>query len=277
MTISVAVLGCGPAGLFAAHAAAEAEANVTIFSKARKSYMRGAQYLHRPIPGLSGDPFQVEYQLWGTVEGYREKVYGDMGDILVSPETLVGVSDAWDIREAYDAAWELYGKDVIDVDFGTMGDAHGFLGNLGNSYDLIISTIPAPLLCQRNTEHEFVSQQVWATENLKRPMEVGFQFYGTGEMVDNLVVCSGDPNDWWYRQSRIHGWENTEFPFDKKPRETADIKVHAINKPLSTTCTCHANIVREGRYGKWTKGVLSHEAFYNTAREIVGLEQGWVA
>jgi hypothetical protein len=32
-----------------------------------------------------------------------------------------------------------------------------------------------------------------------------------------------------------------------------------------------------GRYGKWQKGILSHEAFEDTAREIVAIEQGWVA
>ena len=274
--LHIAILGCGPAGLFAAHAAAEAGAQFTIFSKNRKSFMRGAQYLHRPIPGLSGEPFQVEYELWGTVEGYRDKVYGDMGDVLVSPETLVGISDAWDIREAYDAAWELYGRHVVDVDFATMGDRGAFYDNLSATNDLVVSTIPAPLLCQRNAEHEFRSQAVWVTEGLKRPAEFGFQDMHNGNAQrDNLVVCSGDPQDWWYRQSRIHGWENTEFPLDHKPNFPG--KVHEVIKPLDHTCTCHPDFVRAGRYGVWKKGVLSHEAFYDTARHIVALEQEFVS
>lgn len=270
--IRVAVLGCGPAGLFAAHAAVMAEAEVTIFSKARKSFMRGAQYLHRPIPGLSGDPFEVTYELWGTVDGYRTKVYGDMGDVLVSPETLVGVAPAWDIREAYDKAWELYGHLVVDVDFAS-GEA--WIDNMVKEYDLVVSTIPAPVLCS-NPDHKFYSQKVWVTEGLKRPMEMGFQVAGTGVMRDNLVVCSGDPDDWWYRQSRIHGWENTEFPHNQRPAG-GEHKVHEVEKPLRHTCTCHPEVVRMGRYGAWRKGVLSHEAFEDTAREIVALEQGWVA
>lgn len=270
--IRVAVLGCGPAGMFAAHAAVEGEAQVNIFSKARKSYMRGAQYLHRPIPGLSGDPFEVEYQLKGSVDGYRDKVYGDMGDILVSPETLVGVSKAWDIREAYDAAWELYGHKVTDVDFGTMGDPGSFFRNLSNNYDLVVSTIPAPLLCQRKTAHKFRAQHVWVTENIKSLGEFEYSPHDD-TLADNLVVCSGDPDDWWYRQSRIHGWENTEYPLDHKPRETGQFKVHDVTKPLSHDCDCHPEFARAGRYGVWKKGVLSHEAYYDTARAIVGLEQ----
>lgn len=276
MTIEVAILGCGPAGLFAAHAAAEAGANFNIFSKARKSFMRGAQYLHRPIPGLSGDPFEVTYELWGNVDGYREKVYGDMGDILVSPETLVGVSPAWDIREAYDAAWERYSSKIVDIDFAEMGDPNGWYDSLAAAYDLVVSTVPAPVLCQRNTEHKFFSQKVWVTEGLKSFNDPEF-FTPGGELRDNLVVCSGDPDDWWYRQSRIHGWENTEFPHGRKPRVAEPFKVHEVEKPLRHTCTCHPEIVRQGRYGKWQKGTLSHEAFYSTADEIVAIEQGWVA
>jgi hypothetical protein len=258
---TVAILGCGPAGLFAAHAAVLGGANVTVFSKARKSYMRGAQYLHRPIPGLSRNPFQVEYKLRGSVEGYRKKVYGDMDDILVSPQSLVGVADAWDIREAYDAAWSLYGDRVTSVDFSTMGAKEPFMQSLVSNWDLVISTIPAPVLCSFPSLHSFTGQKVWVTENLK---SLGDFHYGSDNLLsDDLVVCSGDPDDWWYRQSRIQGWENTEFPHDQKPNFPG--LVHEVTKPLTTDCTCHPGIIRAGRYGMWQKGVLSHEAYDKTA------------
>lgn len=267
--IRVAILGCGPAGLFAAHAAHLAGTQVTIYSKARKSYMRGAQYLHRPIEGLTGEPFEVEYQLKGSVEGYREKVYGDMGDILVSPSTLVGKAPAWDIRTAYDNAWSLYSNRVVNIDMAGFEDPVKFLSNMESSFDLVISTIPADILCNNKKEHVFRSQKVWATEDLKSLGE--FEFDSEETLRDNLVVCSGDPDDWWYRQSRIHGWENTEFPHDKKPNFTG--RVHELSKPLSHNCTCNPNIVRMGRYGKWQKGILSHEAFEDTAYEVATLRE----
>ena len=275
--LKIAILGCGPAGLFAAHAAAQAGADFTIFSKPRKSFMRGAQYLHKPIPGLSGDSFDVTYELWGSVEGYRRKVYGEMEDILVSPETLIGTSPAWDIREAYDNAWDRYAdpadgsRFIVPADFETGHDGV-FLDMMSGDYDLVISSIPAWLLC-RNPEHSFDSKEVWATEGLKRPMEMGFQVAGTGVMRDNLVVCSGDPDDWWYRQSRIHGWENTEFPIDHKPSERPGVRVHKVVKPVRTNCDCHKDIVRIGRYGKWQKGILTHHAYEDAVTAIVAAEQ----
>lgn len=270
--IKVAILGCGPAGLFAAHAAHQAGAEFTIFSKARKSFMRGAQYLHKPIPGLSGESFDVTYELWGSVEGYRHKVYGEMEDILVSPETLVGTSPAWDIREAYDKAWDLYGEDnVVPVDFESGHDS-AFLDNMSADYDVVISSIPAWLMC-RNPHHIFASTAVWATEGLKRPKEMGFHDSDGKTLRDNLVVCSGDSQDWWYRQSRIHGWENTEFPLDRQPVERDGVRVHKVVKPVRTDCDCHPDIVRIGRYGKWQKGVLTHHAYEDAVLAIVAAEQ----
>lgn len=277
--LKVAILGCGPAGLFAAHAAAQAGAEFTIFSKPRKSFMRGAQYLHKPIPGLSGDAFDVTYELWGSVAGYREKVYGEMEDILVSPETLVGTSPAWDIREAYDNAWDLYAdphdgsRTIVPVDYETGHDSV-HLDMMSGDYDLVISSIPAWLLC-RNPDHKFESTEVWATEGLKSFKDPTFwpPHSGPDGRVDNIVVCSGDPDDWWYRQSRIHGWENTEFPLDRKPAVPDGYKVHKVTKPVRTDCDCHPDIVRVGRYGQWKKGVLTHHAYEDSVLALVAAEQ----
>lgn len=258
---SVAILGCGPAGMFAAHAAALSGAEVQIFSKPRKSFMNGAQYLHRPIPGLSGDPFEVEYTLNGTTEGYKSKVYGDTSDVLVSPETLVGIAMAWDIREAYDEAWKLYSDRIRRIELGAQDETtQEILEGIQYGYDLVISTVPADLICA-NDRHQFWEQKVWATDYIKTP--------GEFEAEDNLVICSGDPQDWWYRQSRIHGWENTEYPHDRKPN-TPEGHLWEVTKPLRTDCDCHPAIFREGRYGRWTKGVLSHESFYNTEARLAG-------
>lgn len=257
----VAILGAGPAGLFAAHAAVQHGHDVHIWSKGdadgtgatpRKSHMRGAQYLHRPIPGLSGEPFMLDYRLEGDIAGYKAKVYGDMSDVHVSPESLVGEAEAWDIREAYDKAWELYGSSVMPLDLA-VPEAGEVLEAMIAEYDLVISTVPAKLLCYDFT-HEFLSTKIWSTDYVK-PI-------GAFERprVDNLVVCSGLVDDWWYRQSRIQGWENTEFPENRKPNG----KVWGVIKPVRTTCDCYPEITRMGRYGEWKKGVLSHESYYDT-------------
>ena len=94
----VVVLGCGPAGLIAAHAAAMQGADIRIMSKPRKSFMNGAQYLHKHINGTPySDPFQVSYEMLGSPEQYRLKVYGAKWDGTVSPEDLEESHKGWDI------------------------------------------------------------------------------------------------------------------------------------------------------------------------------------
>lgn len=265
-TIRVAILGCGPAGLFAAHAAAGLGAQIDILSKPRKSFMRGAQYLHQPIPGLSSEPFQIDYRLEGTTDGYRDKVYGEDSSVDVSPESLVGTHDAWDIREAYDAAWECYKSDITPWHLGDKGlSEHGALGFPRSDYDLILSTVPAKLLCNtqgywnNDDRCEFNSEKVWSTNFVKR-------FGAFSGEDDNIVVCSGEPDDWWYRASRIHGWENTEYPHSHRP---SGDNVWEVEKPIDNNCYCNPSVVRLGRYGTWTKGILAHEAFYKAEEAVL--------
>src|SRR5678809_864059 len=62
-SVRVLILGCGPSGLIAAHAAYNRGADFIVVSKARKSFMNGAQYLHAPIPGVSiKEPFLINYE-----------------------------------------------------------------------------------------------------------------------------------------------------------------------------------------------------------------------
>lgn len=250
------ILGCGPAGLIAAHAAYSRGADFIVVSKARKSFMNGAQYLHAPIPGVSiKEPFLINYQLSGDVAGYREKVYGPDAKVEVSPETLVGRHLAWDIREAYDSLWSLYGSDVQDVDlYPTM------LSRLMARWkpDVVISTIPAKLLCF-NSRHKFESGLVWATNELECTLS------------NNTVLCNGDAGFDWYRASRIQGFTNTEWPYDKYPL-SYNGQIWRVEKPISTTCRCFPEVHRMGRYGKWKKGVLSHEAWEEANKIMDGVQ-----
>lgn len=251
----IAILGAGPTGLFAAHAARQAGHDFTVFSKqARKSHMNGAQYLHRPIPGMSGKPFQVDYRLVGTSDGYRRKVYGSRWPVAVSADTLVGKSPAWDIRAAYDASWAVYGPDVVPWDASEPLPAA----------DLVISTVPRHLLC-KNVEHAFRMQEVWSTDKIR------YDDPALPWEEDNIVLLSGRSHDNWYRQSRIQGWENTEWPlrtFSQAGRFPGG-KLWRVEKPISTDCNCNPHISHVGRYGRWTKGVLADSGYYDTM-DLIG-------
>lgn len=256
----VLILGCGPAGLFAAHAAECAGAEVSIVGRKRKSEMFGAQYLHAAIPEVSEDePFNVRYELQGTNEGYRTKVYGAGARHDVSPETLEPDHLGWDIRAAYNELWGHYQDRVLDHTFENPGEVALLTQKEGVGH--VISTIPAPLLCSVN-EHGFQAEQVWAIGDAP---ERGVFSPIRSDL--NTVVCSGDPDDSWYRKANILGYNTVEWPRTKRPPIEG---VSEVLKPTGTNCNCLPYIHRVGRYGKWIKGVLSHEAFFETYHGIAG-------
>jgi hypothetical protein len=251
----VLVLGCGPAGLMAAHAAALAGHDVLIYSKARKSRLYGCQYLHAPIPGISEDqPVDVSYHLDGTPEDYRRKVYGPTWKGKVSPETLDADHHAWDIRAAYDRLWDMYGSYVQDID---LQNPEALEGVLHSGQDVTFSTVPAPLLCA-DPGHDFGFETVYALGDA--PEEGQYvPFRPAQNYGEHAVVCNGLDVPSWYRLATVHGYTTVEWPGSKKPPVAG---VAEVTKPLATDCTCLPDVHRLGRYGAWRKGVLSHEAFF---------------
>jgi hypothetical protein len=218
--------------------------------------MEGAQYLHEPIPiATRSEGFRVAYELRGTVAAYREKVYGPNYRGTTSPEDLTDSHLGYDIRETYDWLWDTYGKYVVNSDLTPAGAAHEVM-HWGKP-DLCISTVPAQILCEV-PEHSFTSQQIWSSGDF--PVAVN----------SNTVVCNGEKAPAWYRAASIHGHVTVEWPSDSKPPIPG---LHSVVKPLSNTCTCLPGIVRMGRYGRWEKGVLSHTAFYETAKLLLEPQQ----
>jgi hypothetical protein len=261
----VNVLGCGPAGLMSAHAAVLLGYEVRIHSKKRKSEMYGAQYLHQPIPHISedADRFEVNYELAGTQEGYREKVYGKTWNGLVSPDELLGKHDGWDIRAAYDRLWRRYSPLVIDVDFKSGSEIRSYIDN-HDITDVWVSSIPATALCQAKEMHAFNGQEVWAVGDAP---ERGV--FSPVRVAEQTVICNGEDSPGWYRASMIQGYATAEWSQERKPPLDNVVR---ITKPLSTTCTCLSEVHRVGRYGMWQKGVLSHTAFTATWNGLGGEE-----
>jgi hypothetical protein len=256
--MSVAVLGCGPSGLAAALAAVNSGHKVLIASNTQTpSTQYGCQYLHAPIPGYEDVAHvKVEYHLNGTADQYRLKVYGRKWKGKVSPEDFIGEHDAWDIRAAYMELWtDLHANP--NVEFMRIPEIkNGLIPEDVYRFKpgQIISTVPALDLCYCQPQHYFTYHRIFATGSLKQ-----------GTDAVNTVVCDGTPQNEWYRNACVFGYRTIEW--SRRP-SNGDVVV-PVKKPLVTNCTCYPEIKRIGRYGKWKKSYLVHQA-YPEAMEFIG-------
>jgi hypothetical protein len=204
------------------------------------------------------DHITVDYLLRGTVSEYRRKVYGRNWDGTVSPEDLEETHEAWDIRETYDRLWTLYEDSIQHFDV----DAQG-VNLLMLDYALVVNTIPLNVLCAKG--HQFRYTEVVAAGDAPAlGIDVGRHY----RCPQDTVILNGEEMPTWYRISNIFGHTTIEWPQGiKPPLGTASIVV----KPTETNCDCWPDMLKLGRYGSWSKGVLSHTAYDKT---IEGIENG---
>jgi hypothetical protein len=220
--------------------------------------MEGAQYMHVEIPDIPvPPPAVINYTLLGSVDAYREKVYGSGDpDIVVSPEQFLGSHKCWDLRQTYDYLWEQWSGRIKNMTITPES-----VGQISFRNEHVISTIPAPILCYQHEIHGFDYIPVWIDNTWSGPLPAEApQMWQSG---DNWVICNGE-DDGWYRTSHIYGHMNTEWASEEAVpplRWQGPSHVWRVRKPIKTDCTCWPMVVRAGRYGLWQKGVLTHHAF----------------
>jgi hypothetical protein len=264
--MKVFVLGCGPAGLLAAHAAALQGHEVQIYSRKVKSSIGGAQFLHMRIPGITTiDPDGlVEFIFRGTKEGYADKVYDDPLAEVSWGSYEPGVHPVWNMHAAYEKLWDKYEGLIMNMPL----TAEFIRGMVMSKTGEMFSTIPAPALC-RNSEHQFLKQEVdiiygesTEVEYLDRRFENDL---GDRNSPIDYIEYNGIPEVPYYRQSMMFGWSGTEYPADGSANGRGQAPVR-VSKPLSTDCNCQPEIHRLGRYGRFEKKVLIHDAFFGAAQ-----------
>lgn len=267
-----AVFGCGPAGLFAAHALAQAGWDFTIFSKKRRSEIYGAQYLHAPIPGLPEVKGEISYRFeGGTIEDYLLKVYDRLppfGELQWAQSTLSEEPrTAWDLRTAYYYAWSRYAHRIFHTELspGWLASGAGRSPDIElSTYSVFISSVPARALCREPETHEFRSQPVWAVGDAP---ERGI--FCPVSVEPGVMVYNASRDVGWYRASNVFDYKTAEWPADRRPPIEG---VAAVEKPLTTSCDCwleHPRFIRVGRYGAWDKTQHVHHAYQRTL-ELVG-------
>lgn len=251
----VAILGVGPAGLMAAYGMALQGRPVSLFGQPRsdgsaikRSVLGGAQFLHQPLPGVCEGPDAViRYRLIGTPEGYRKKVYGDTKVPFVSMEFLEDGQEqpAWSLQDAYAKLWNELSVDsagnVANIDAEWVFNAMD-----KEWFDAIISTIPAPAICHQEGAHHFFSTEIRIANEAMHDYQ-------------NQIHYNGDSESSWSRSANLFGHASTEWNANVNPSLT---ETFTVRKPLRTNCDCFlADLVKLGRYGAWTKGILTHHAF----------------
>jgi hypothetical protein len=265
---SVAILGCGPAGMMVAHAAVLSGWDFRIYSRKVKSPLYGAQYLHQHIPGLTLNPAGevVRYRLNGTPEQYRRKVYGDSWDGTTSPEDFMETHYAWDLRLAYDNMWADYQAQIVDLTIypTTINMANNVITK---RHDLVISTIPRKIWARPGDVFE--STKVWALGDTELPrVEHAYR------PEPFSIQCDGRPHIPWYRVSNIFGHCTMEWPLRHLGRAShTSPPVHGaslVEKPLRHNSTAASDFVHLGRYGAWQKGILTSDVFFQAMKVFAG-------
>lgn len=263
----VLVLGCGPAGMFAAHAVSRLGYQPAILSRKVMSRLGGAQYIHRPVPGLTEDlPIsEVSIVRIGTKEGYARKLYGYAEAPTSWERRYDGVvsHQGWDIIEGYQKLWDMYHHLIIDGNVG-VEEMMMIRDDMDAGYfDAVVSTIPRKVLCYRG--HEFSRQ----------PIKVApiYRWYSPVDPSSSTIVYNGDDEGFlWYRSSRIFGRDMTEWPGDVEIIDDVP-ELMDVTKPLNHNCTCWKDdrrILFTGRYGAWHKNELSTDAFTRTTEFLSG-------
>lgn len=246
----VAVIGCGPAGLAASHAAVGLGADVTVYAPKRKTPQRGPVLMQRALPGINTDQpdgYIKQTVIGGSILDYRLKLYGDV-NIAINGDILQPGYPAWRVTTTYDALWGLYSELILD----TKVYKHDLV-DLEEIYDLIINTAPAPFFCMR--KHDFVFKEIEVITRTSYP-----------DQPPNTIIFNAYADIPWVRSSLVFGAGMTEFDLGDGPDDSLTIK-----KPLRHNCDCHPHILRTGRMGKWHNETWIDTAYFDAYQAVISM------
>lgn len=252
------IIGAGPAGLLAAHAASLQGWQPVILNDKGREQSPNAKgvFIHRAIPFITTkeSEFIVKMVHKGESSGYARKVYGDPTR-RTSFDSLPPFIHAWPVQEVYDRLWALYSDCIHRERVSSV-----MLERLARTEKVVLNTAPKSAMCFA-VDHAFPSNPIYIVDGL--PDEAT-------EIAGDFMMYNGDPRDDWYRCSSLAGIEATEFatrPLHGEFRE--GIKVSATN------CNCHSGVHHIGRWGKWQPGVLLHHAFEDALEAIPATGEAW--
>jgi len=253
-SLRVCVIGCGPSAMMIGHAAEQLGVPFRFIAPKQRSFISGAQYLHRDVgdrvDGIS--PSTVRYVRRGSSDVYQHKIYGRRlpPDLETSWAKFPDEVSAWPLVDIYEHLWNKY-QDLIDDRSLTFDEA----AQLGTQ-ELTFNTAPLNVL---TAGRGFV----FHTEQVVIVHSIAYVPFG------NCIVYNGLPTHAWYRSSDLWGHMSVEFPGSVRLPDTLRhrFSCRTIQKPLRSNAVV-PNVIPSGRYGRWEKGVLVDESYFQAIDEI---------
>jgi hypothetical protein len=256
----VTILGAGPSGMMAAHAAGQLGFEIDIIDRDpdRDRKSNGIFFLHDDCElGLKSTT--LEQRLIGPVksteqitQAYGKKVYGsDVAKLSVMNAIYDSAVLAYNAGEAMELLWDFYGSRLQIKTIQGIDDIKEFDG-------LVISTIPAPVLFpELNFNFVDTTIEYWDAESLN------VCFYNINEHTP------------WYRYSSLFGQTVVEFGKDMfipkssttfaESRQRKYTQVTKVTKVIDGDPLPNIkNLFCVGRFGAWDKTQLTHTVYNKT-------------
>jgi hypothetical protein len=266
--MKVAILGAGMSGLLAAKACMDNKVeDFTIFDKnpkqAAEGRFAGLHYLHDNC----GLPLRREF-VRNMVLGFTDRLTPSeayafklhLPDGPNSVDKLQAVNVIYNPAKAHELLWEWLGHHVVEysVSGATINDLRR------KKFDLTLSTVPLVCLypearCYDRTawvmpgRPQYADLAVINQEDLALPI--------LAETQDHLVVYNVNPSVKWARYSKVFGREWTEYTTQL---EGAKELFKVVTTDFKQPDTDRAKVKLIGRWGKWQRGYLMHQAYYET-------------
>lgn len=246
--MKIAVLGCGPSGLMAAHAIARNGHIPKIYSKKIPTQVTKNMYLQRFLPGLDMmlGRDEIMYDRRGYKEGYASKVYGSRTAKCSWDDLSFGIKPMWSLGPVYAELWMLYEDHITDVKLEEED-----VVEVCQRHPIVFSTLPAPSLCTNGHKFEEVKISIAEFKTIH---------------VDkrNRMVYSGRSQDKWHRFSLINGITAFEYTISEeelRARSPIALNIKKGVKPVGNNCDCWPELTRVGRWAQWCRGILNHHPY----------------
>ena len=259
---TICILGAGPSGMMAAHAAVNNGYDIHILDKDPDKTRRnsGVYYLHSQCDlALSstilhqrviGDKDMPQEEV---LEAYRKKVYGDLdvGSSSILEARYNPDIEVYNSSEAIEHLWQMYGHTIQKYTIGSMFHLKVFR----EDYVGVVSTIPAEILFPESNLYSIPAYVHPSTS----PMQESFIYYNVSKTIP------------WYRCSAVFGSFVAEYSseVDKKEEYKTVVKVIGKDKPLPV----HDWLISTGRYGAWDKSFLTDTVYRHVTGEL--RERNW--